>query len=100
MNVRQQFAYLGAVLGVRGLDVLARQPWLQQRRLATQFTQAVAVAVPYRVGHWHVGGVQGIEQLDEERHVLAGPALDQRQDELPCSRLTKKLLFSVPAAMP
>ncbi|MCY1454983.1 hypothetical protein D9M71_720850 [compost metagenome] len=27
--------------------------------------------------------MQGVEQLDEERHVLAGPTLYQRQDELP-----------------
>ncbi|MNP28176.1 hypothetical protein D3C76_1211260 [compost metagenome] len=63
--------------------MLARQPWLQQRRLAAQLAQAVAVAIPNGVGHRHVGVVQGVEQFDEERHVLAGPTLDQRQDELP-----------------
>ena len=51
MQVAKQFANLGAMLGVGLTNMLARQARLQQRRLALEFAQGLAVNGAQ--GEWH-----------------------------------------------
>ncbi|MCY1448246.1 hypothetical protein D9M71_649020 [compost metagenome] len=91
VQVPEQLAHLHAVLIVGGLDVFARQPWLQQRRLAGQLSQGHAVVATQGVRYRQVGLMQHIEQFDEERQVLDRPAFDQRQHVLSLFQTDKEV---------
>jgi hypothetical protein len=81
VQVAEQFAHLGAMLGIGLLDVLARQARLQQAGLPASSRKAIAVGGTQGVRHRQVGVVEHVKQFDEERHFLHRAALDQGQDE-------------------
>ncbi|MOA24554.1 hypothetical protein D3C78_1452350 [compost metagenome] len=82
MQARQQPADFLAVMGVGLPFVATGQARLQQCGLAFQLAQGLAILGTHGVGHRQVGGMQHIEQGDEERQVLRRTALDQGQDVL------------------
>ncbi len=82
VKVAEQIAHFLAVVGVRLPLVAAGQARLQQRRLAFETAQGLAVAGAQGVGHRQAVLVEHVEQFDEERQVLHRAALDQGQDEL------------------
>ena len=62
--------------------MLARQARLQQRRLALELAQGLAVNGAQGERHRQIGVMQHIQQLDKERHFLDRAALNQGQDKL------------------